>query len=224
MACLGHHISPAFRNHGCSDCSVLADKRLRSGTTLSLSCLLSHVRSSAVSEERRSLSCSLRQQSICSLPTVHIASVPGLPCLYWVLRAVNCAVRQRYCSHTVVSPEKTQDLRKVHVLHPDVIEPALRLRVERGHPQEQNDGNIYYYMYKQGARWVRRVMLAPINCEILSIVGEREPTFSFCACTVDEPPHLSYSVNVVSVWFYNKQRIFTSKQCMRIALQCTRWV
>ena len=39
----------------CSGGSVLADKRLRSGTTFALSCLLSHARNSAVTEESRSV-------------------------------------------------------------------------------------------------------------------------------------------------------------------------
>ena len=37
-----------------------------------------------------------------------------------------------------------QVLRKVHVVYPiltDVVEPALRLRVARGHQRDQNDGS-----------------------------------------------------------------------------------
>ena len=34
------------------------------------------------------------------------------------------------------------DLRKVHVIYPDVIKPALHLHVARGYPLDQNDGCI----------------------------------------------------------------------------------
>ena len=79
-------------------CSVLTDNRQRSGTRFSLSCLLSHARSSAVSKESRSLS---------------------------------------RCTRTLAESLQMQDLWKVHVIYPistDVIKPALRLRVARGHP------------------------------------------------------------------------------------------
>ena len=53
-----------------------------------------------------------------------------------------------YCSHAVVltfsqEPLKIQDLRKVHVLYPDVIKPTLSLCIARDHPRDQNYSHIY---------------------------------------------------------------------------------
>ena len=105
--------------------------------------VLSHVHSSAVSEES-SLSYCLRQQSVCSLPTVH--------------------------THCSTEPLQMQVLQKVHVVYQistDVIIPALRLHVERGHSGTRT--YVHNYIDRGQVEFNRRGLftLARVNLYIL---------------------------------------------------------